>query len=459
MAVNTKGLQAAYDRKTAGTASKTDIANLDYAFKNSLWSPPSLAKSASAPSATKTATSTLKGYDVNQGGKEVYVQPGTYNKGISSTPINNIKDAGNLINANQEADANKKAAEDGPKTRLDETTQMLNDYSNLFSGGKEKVEAPSMEKTFAELQATQGTAELESQMADLNKDEKAIQARIRARKDYEASKPVAMGVISGKQAEIVKQEQEELDNVSRQKSYLTEQLNSKYNMVNTIMNLKQTDYKNAVDSYDKQFNQNIQTINFIRGVQNDQQTKEDREKASALANLQIVSNAITGGALSFKDLPADQKAQVSKFELLAGLPIGFTEALKSKTPNSDIISTTSRVDASNNKYADIVLRDNTTGKITVQSQFLGKEKASASGSTVSPEEKERKQEVANFQKDSSEWIAKLDEKDEYGNLKYSWGTAYDSMKVKYPQFEGLVDEALGGGLDKKTGEYYGRAKR
>ena len=458
MAVDAKGLQAAYDRKVAGTANKADLANLDYATKNGLWSPNNLPAATSAASSVKTEKNTMVGYDTLQGGKQVYVQPGQYYKGISATPISNMNDAANAINANQGIDYDNKALQDGPTTRLDETRALLDEYTNMFSGGKEKPNTPSMEQTFADLQKSYDTASLEAQMADLNRDEKAVQARKRARKDYEASKPVAMGVISGKQSEIEKQENEELDRIGREKSYLNEQLTSKYNMINTIMTLRQTDYTNAMNSYDKEFNQNIQMINFIRGIQNDQQTREDKQKTDALANLQIMSNAITSGSLNYADIPAEQKAQITKNEILAGLPIGFTEALKSKLPKSDIISTTTRTDAGGSKYADIVTRDTETGKISVTSQYLGKEKVSGSGGGVSDAEKERKQKVAAFQSDAASWIEKLEKKDEYGNLTTTWGAAYDSLKIKYPEFEPLIDEALGGGQN-ADGTYYGRANR
>jgi hypothetical protein len=455
MGVDTKGLQAAYERKQAGTANKADLANLDYAFKKGLWSPGNLPKASYGPSSTKTEVKTLKGYD--QGGKEVYVQPGQYYKGISATPITNIKEADDMINGNQEADYNLKAQEDAPKTRLDETKNLLDEYSSLFTGGKKKPETPSMEDTFTNLQKTYDTASLESEMADLNKEEKSIQARIRARKEYEASKPVAMGVISGKQAEIVRQENEELDRVKRDKSYLNDQLQSKYNMINTLMSLKQTDYTNAMNAYDKEFNQNIQTINFIRGIQNDAQTREDKQKSDALANLQIMTNAISSGSIDYSSMSPEQKSQINKNELLAGLPIGFTEMLQSRIPDKEIKATNIDYDSNGKEYATILTVDK-KGKMETQTIYTGVKKP-VSGSGVSDEEKERKQEVKSFQNDAAGWVEKLESKDEYGNLKYSWGAAYDSLKLKYPQFESLIDEALGGGYDEEKKAYYGRADR
>jgi hypothetical protein len=207
-------------------------------------------------------------------------------------------------------------------------------------------------------------------------------------------------------------------------------------------------------------------INFIRGIQNDQETRESKQKTDALANLQIMSNAITSGSLDYADLPTEQKTQITKNEMLAGLPIGFTEALKSKLPKSDIISTTTRTDASGGKYADLVTRDTETGKISVMSQYLGKERlpSSGSGGTLSQQEKDEREAVKDFKNDAASWITKLEEKDEYGDLKTSWGTAYDSMMAKYGDVFGkdaseMIDTYLGGGLDQNTGEYYGRAKR
>lgn len=73
-------------------------------------------------------------------------------------------------------------------------------------------------------------------------------------------------------------------------------------------------------------------------------------------------------------------------------------------------------------------------------------------------------EIKAFQKDASEWIEKLDNPD--ATKRVGWGTAFDSLKAKYPQAsDEKINEILGGGI-KYTPEKgfdattaYGRAKK
>lgn len=415
-----------------------------------------------APSAVKGGVNTLPGYDVNNNGAPVFVEPGKYYQGISATPVDSISKANDLINERQQADYDEKAAVDEPQVRgsvVDQTKELVDGLGDIITGGKEKPTAPKMEDTYNTLRDTYKITDLETQLADANKEEAELRAADKARREAEANKGVDLNVIEGRRNEITKQTNEALDRIMRNKQYLSDQLNSKYSMVQTMMNLKQTDYQNAVTDYDKNFNQNLQMINFVRGVQKDQITEQDKKRDDARANFTVMANAITTGGMDYNDLPADQKLLANKLELQSGFPIGFLASLKSKNPKSDIITTTTRTEANGNKYADIIMRDTKTGKVWTEHQLLGKEKVSGSGGGVDSATKERKQEVAGFKKDAADWIEKLDQKDEFGNLKYDWGSAYDSMKVKYPQFEDLIDESLGGGFDKSKNAYYGRADR
>jgi len=69
------------------------------------------------------------------------------------------------------------------------------------------------------------------------------------------------------------------------------------------------------------------------------------------------------------------------------------------------------------------------------------------------EESDEDKEIENFRKDAAEIVAKLDNGD------ITWGTAYDQLKIKYPQASNeLIDQTLGGGYNPKKDEWYGRAK-
>ena len=81
-----------------------------------------------------------------------------------------------------------------------------------------------------------------------------------------------------------------------------------------------------------------------------------------------------------------------------------------------------------------------------------------------PGGKDDSAEIKAFQGDAANWIEKLDNPD--ATKRVSWGTAFDSLKAKYPQAsDEKINEILGGGV-KYTPEKgfdpttaYGRAKR
>jgi hypothetical protein len=391
---------------TAGNNAKVaDVAALQSLSKaggKEISVPTSVLKPASvAPSTTANAAAgqTAKAY--NAKGEAVYVKPGEYNPGISLTnpTILNAEQqkATQDINAGQDATikSQMEAAGDIPtvKGAIAEDQAILDEYGAKFGYDKTTTEKPavvSLKDTYADLQKTYNTGELETQLTDLQKEQKDIEARTRARKEYEASKPVAMGVISGKQSEIEKQEAELLDANLRQQDYLTNQLKNKYSTIETMMNLTQKDYENSVSNYDKQFSQNMQVMNYLKGVEETVNTKANQVRDDARANLTIITNAITSGGMTYDDLPATTKTQISKYEIMAGLPTGFTKALQNKNPKSDILSTTTRQEANGSKYADILTRDQ-SGKISVQSIYLGKEKlpVSSSGGETKAEIAER----------------------------------------------------------------------
>lgn len=288
-----------------------------------------------------------------------------------------------IINANQPGDIATKT--DNPPsiydTAIEKTSQAF--FENI---GQRPV-APSMADTYKGLLGEKtdtnpeglGITVLESQLSDLQNQEAAIQKTNRERLQAEEDKPVALGVIGGRQSEIDRQTQKQLSDIAIQKTAVTNVLNMKYNMVNTMMSLKKMDYENASADYDSKFNQAISAINLLRGLKSDEQNDKDRAETSARANLQIIYNGIEKGAVDFSKLDPNVKNSITKWETQAGLPAGFVQTIKSTNPTSEIVSTTSRVDGAGKKYIDLVMR-NQDGSISVKSAYVGQEKISSSGS-------------------------------------------------------------------------------
>ena len=223
-----------------------------------------------------------------------------------------------------------------------------------------RPEAPKMVDTFKQLRSEQGVTTLEQSLNDLKAAEEELAGRFEAQRFSERGKPVALNVIQGRVSEEEQQYRMDLEFVQRQKSRVTDQLNVAYNLINTIMGLTNTDYQNAAASYDASFNQNLKTIELVRGIQRDE--KDDRQKAidNARANAQLYVNLMKDGNLSYDQMSSDQRLQLGKLEVQSGLQVGFFSKIR-KDPKADIIATN---DLGNGQTQ--VLTRNQDGTISVQ---------------------------------------------------------------------------------------------
>jgi hypothetical protein len=297
-----------------------------------------------------------------------------------TTPPRNTDEATDRINQNQQKDFESKTKNEEPSTRTSSKT--YNDIFNeiktsLTSGLPTKPETISLAKTFTDLRSSKGVSDLEDSLNDLQTQARDIQAISRARTTAERGKAVPMNVISGRVSEAEQQENERLQVVNDSIKTISAQLDTKYKMIDSIMQYTGTDYANAVDAYDKQFSQNLSLLTMARGIAEDEKTKEEQTADNARANLQIIYNNLSSGGVDPTSIDDGQKANITKLELQAGLPIGFYANVVNKNPKADILSTTTRED-NGKKYSDIVLRDK-NGKITTQSVYLGGSQNESSG--------------------------------------------------------------------------------
>jgi hypothetical protein len=152
--------------------------------------------------------------------------------------------------------------------------------------------------------------------------------------------------------------------MQRTKSVITDELNTKYNIISTLVNYKGLDYQDAVTSYDKEFNRNLQIYDIIS-------TKQDKAETAARANLQIYTNAVINGNIDYNGLSADEKLMIQKLEIQSGLPAGFISSIK-KDPKADILFT-----STDNGVTQVGIR-NADGTISVQKYGTSTKTASES---------------------------------------------------------------------------------
>jgi hypothetical protein len=212
---------------------------------------------------------------------------------------------------------------------------------------------------FTQLREQQGLGDLETNLNDLKAQQKAEYAQLQTNKAAEFGKPVAMNVIAGRVSEQERTATERLDAIQRQISYVSDQLTTGYNLINTIMGFENLDYQDAVTKYNTEFQKNLSTIQIVQGIAKDTVTIAQQQQQQATANLQIYANAISSGNLDPSTLSSDQKTQLAKLEVQSGLPVGFISSLQMSTKDKIISTSTS------NGVTSVVMAD-AQGNLTIK---------------------------------------------------------------------------------------------
>lgn len=308
------------------------------------------------------------------------------------------KSAASFINGNQQQDFNLASTveNDVPvrgssKTYADAFAEL---QKTLTQNQPTKPTATNFEQSYKDETSKAGINDLETQLNSLTDEENTIRAGFRQQKANEQGKTVAMNVIEGRVGEEERAANERLDAVLRQKDYITNQLKTKYDVVNNLMNLKKLDYETATDAYNTAFTQNLNMFNTVKGIMDADKSDQERKEDNARANAQIIYNNLTSGGITLDSIPADQKLQITKLEMQAGLPSGFFASLQSKNPKQDIVTSTTRT-SGGKKYADVIMRGQ-DGALITKSILLGSTNEGSGGETESDLERGSRSKVTSF---------------------------------------------------------------
>lgn len=241
-------------------------------------------------------------------------------------------------------------------------------------------DVPDMTDLFQQMREDYGVMSLEKQVNDLKAMEDEAYARLRERKMYEESQPARLGVIAGRQTEIQRQEQENIDFISRQIQRNVDQLNTAYGVIDTMMNLTQMDYDNAVRRYETEFNQKMQIYDMFRQEKADiRQTKMDRlslemqnvqkKEEQARANLEIYTNLMMEGNLDYKSASPQMKLKLDQLAIKSGLGKSFFKNIKFQ---DKILMTNTRTGPDGMVYADVIRQDS-NGRLYTESVSTGRQ--------------------------------------------------------------------------------------
>lgn len=267
-------------------------------------------------------------------------------------------------------------------------TPAYTDYESkvlaMLGGDNNRPALPQFEQSLNSLQTTYGVQADQNALNDVRSQIEELQAASRARQTANENGTVPMSVIAGRASEIEKQDRERLDALARQENAIVNRVNSSNAIIKQIMDTKTQDYGAAVDNYNQQFSQAIQTIGVFRDIQKDAQDRqyhaEDKaaaaakakadadkeEQTAARANLQVYYNNVTGGNIDVSTISPQQAVAVANMEVQAGMPVGTFLQLRSTNPTKEIKSTSDYVDENGQKHFDLVMVDRFTGKVSIQ---------------------------------------------------------------------------------------------
>lgn len=186
------------------------------------------------------------------------------------------------------------------------------DYKQMFTGYRDEY----------------GVSDLEQALTGLKAEEDELVAGFRQQRTAERGKPVALNVIAGRIGEEERAYLERQDYLTREKSQVTNELTTKYNLISQLMGFERQTYQDTVEKYENEFNRNIKMYDILRGEERDALSDYERSIDRAKSNLTIFANAVTAGNLSWDNMDDSQKVLISKLEAQSGMPLGFISSLQ-----------------------------------------------------------------------------------------------------------------------------------
>ena len=255
-------------------------------------------------------------------------------------------------------DAESAAVSVEPETRKT-TEEIMKEITTAIAPKEEKPTA-DFTTAFLNYRTQYGVTEMETQLDELRAQEQDLLAIKAQRIKAEKGKPVATNVIAGRIGEVEAQENERIAVVQRSITNLTNQLNTKYNIIDTLMKTKEMDYDAAVASYDKEMSSNISIFNAAKNIEEESKTELEKARDNARSNAQIVLNSYSDAGITYDKLSTTEQTNLTKLGVQSGLGADFfVNALKSSAGKAIL---TTIVSADDTK-ATILYKDGTTKTI------------------------------------------------------------------------------------------------
>jgi len=204
-----------------------------------------------------------------------------------------------------------------------------------------------LESEQAKLMTQYQTEPLETELVDIDKQMADLSALYETAISQEKGRSAPGAIIRARQAKFSEEQRIELDRLTRQKIAIQEQLNVKYNMINTVMNLKQMDYQTARQNYEWEYDKAVQAQQLLS-------TEQDKQKKDAQAVLNTTINLFSSAQLLWTDLSDEQQLSINKMEMTAGIPTGTVQAFMMVKPQAKLISSVNGYDAQGNAITTLI---------------------------------------------------------------------------------------------------------
>lgn len=347
-------------------------------------------------------------------------------------PIASIDSA---LNAGQQADfAALSAATD--KIDLSSSAKLVEKLTQMLG---EKPDLPSLKDEYEKELLRSGFNEDSASLAEAEKAIKQLDADFMSTLEGEEARRVSVGQIRRRQgAQEIAYNRIRRDMVV-ERDYLANKVASKQAVVNTLVSLTGQDIANAQADYQNRFQNAISVTNLVRQVEQDQLTAIQRQQDNARANVQIMSQLLASGNITYNKLDSATKSQLKSMELQAGLPIGFTQFVSETVKDPEVQFLPSYTDLNGIRRQPIATIDPKTGAFSIKEITLeGKEKVTGSGGSGTPKLTTAQKEGEKFLNDTQGLQDKMISGD------YNWQQSWDTLRTRYPSASTeTIDNALG----------------
>lgn len=259
----------------------------------------------------------------------------------------------------------------GPKVDESDASKILKTIVKSFEEKNKETTTPekSFTEKFADKRAELKVDAKEAEMAGIDAEIAKLDNEWKSLQDTEDNRQVSKLQINRRKSEEQILYEKARGELVGKKNTLANELNQKYNVIDTFMKYSEMDYEAAEREYTNKFNQAIALTNLIKNVEDSEKADAERKSDNARANLQVMMSSLKGK--QFSELDSSTKSELAKMELQAGLPTGFTEFALSSMDEPVVSMGSEFTNSSGQRQVPVYTKNPETGMITSKLITIG----------------------------------------------------------------------------------------